>query len=309
MHLYHELRRLIDLAQFDNGGKLTNFLENIAALLKYGKKAQEQVTTLVTQVAHSFISLYISFHSWDSVDQVATTVGWNTLTAQTGATLFNANNVDKDFTFEIVEAASRVNYAQNVDEIHALGAMVSMAATGAATVATGNYRIFEEFIAHSGAALHLNTAVSGLTKTPAGKWLVQTSSGTQEYDSVLLGAPHGTSNIAFPSSVPALPVVPYVHLHVTLFTTTSDSAKRSYFTKQANLNFVPFKIPQSVLTTAQGIRKGRKAPEFYSMNVMQQVKEGDNKWVVKIFSKDRISDSWIRAAFNGVDWIHRKEVS
>ena len=49
---------------------------------------------------------------------------------------------------------------QDVDKIHALEGMVSLAASGAASVKGGNWQIFENFVAQSGARVFLNTTVS-----------------------------------------------------------------------------------------------------------------------------------------------------
>ena len=49
---------------------------------------------------------------------------------------------------------------QNVDKIHALEGLCSLAASGAASVKGGNFQIFEHFLAASQASLHLNTTVS-----------------------------------------------------------------------------------------------------------------------------------------------------
>lgn len=49
---------------------------------------------------------------------------------------------------------------QNIDDIHAVGALVSMAANGAYGVKGGNFKIFERFIDASKAKLHLNSTVS-----------------------------------------------------------------------------------------------------------------------------------------------------
>lgn len=51
------------------------------------------------------------------------------------------------------------HYKQNIDQIHALEGMVSQAANGASGVQRGNYQIFEQFLAHSNAKVHLNTTV------------------------------------------------------------------------------------------------------------------------------------------------------
>jgi prenylcysteine oxidase / farnesylcysteine lyase len=49
---------------------------------------------------------------------------------------------------------------QNVDHIHALEGLCSMATNSASGIKGGNFKIFEQFLEHSGANVHLNTAVS-----------------------------------------------------------------------------------------------------------------------------------------------------
>ena len=49
---------------------------------------------------------------------------------------------------------------QNVVDIHALEGAASMAASGASGTKGGNFQIFEQFLTHSGAKVHLNTPVS-----------------------------------------------------------------------------------------------------------------------------------------------------
>jgi prenylcysteine oxidase/farnesylcysteine lyase len=96
----------------------------------------------------------------------------------TASELLDLEGVSKAFSREIVEAATRVNYAQagafltlpssylrdennqqNLDKIHALEGLISMASSGAYSVKGGNYQIFEEFIKRSGATINLNTEV------------------------------------------------------------------------------------------------------------------------------------------------------
>jgi prenylcysteine oxidase/farnesylcysteine lyase len=47
-----------------------------------------------------------------------------------------------------------------MDEIHGLGAGVSMATSGAHAIAGGNWRIFKEMMDESKAGVYLNTTVS-----------------------------------------------------------------------------------------------------------------------------------------------------
>jgi len=48
----------------------------------------------------------------------------------------------------------------NMDQIHGLGAGVSMAASGAHSIQGGNWRIFKEMLDESKAGVYLNTTVS-----------------------------------------------------------------------------------------------------------------------------------------------------
>jgi prenylcysteine oxidase/farnesylcysteine lyase len=67
--------------------------------------------------------------------------------------------ISQKFTREFVEAATRVNYGQDVDKIHALEGLCSMATKGATGIQGGNFQIFEQFLLRSKANLYLSTAV------------------------------------------------------------------------------------------------------------------------------------------------------
>ncbi|KAJ7820753.1 hypothetical protein B0H14DRAFT_1342502 [Mycena olivaceomarginata] len=61
-----------------------------------------------------------------------------------------------------------------------------------------------------------------------------------------------------------------------------------------------------LLTTFEGARNGGKEPEFNSLSYHGLISEGE--WVVKIFSKKRISNKWLSKMFDGqVGWVLRKE--
>ena len=53
-----------------------------------------------------------------------------------------------------------MQYARDMNEIHALGAGVSMATAGAKSVKGGNWRIFEGMLGESKAVVNLQTLVS-----------------------------------------------------------------------------------------------------------------------------------------------------
>lgn len=68
---------------------------------------------------------------------------------------FALNGVSPLFTNELVAAATAVNYGTPVHEIHGLGALVSLAASGAVSVKGGNRKIFEAFVGASDANVRL----------------------------------------------------------------------------------------------------------------------------------------------------------
>jgi prenylcysteine oxidase / farnesylcysteine lyase len=131
---------------------------------------------------------------------------------------------------------------------------------------------------------------------------------------VILAAPYHTSHISLPDNLSSLiPPQPYIHLHVTLLTTTSATLNPEYFGYKPGAG-----VPTTILTTFEGVRRGGKAPEFNSATYHGKAKFAKNEthdtqktdeWVVKIFSMERIADEWLTDVFqNQVGWVFRKEV-
>jgi prenylcysteine oxidase/farnesylcysteine lyase len=261
----------------------------------------------------TYLSLYSTVTQWDNVESVSSALNFTGFVAQDSATYLASQGVGEAFAFEIVEASTRVNYGQNLDEIHALEGMCSMAANGVKKIKKGNYNVFKRFLKVSRANVHLNTLVTGLHSTPEGRWALRTKvvadsaeevTPPETYESVILAAPYHTLAMSLPKSVTPIVPVEYVHLHVTLLTTTSPSANPEYFGLNPGDT-----VPRMMLTTAQGIRAGRPAPEFNSMSYHGRIAPGRDEWVVKIFSKKRIEDEWLSDMFTNVGWVHRKEVN
>lgn len=225
-----------------------------------------------------------------------------------------SQGVGENYAYEIVESASRVNYGQNLDYIHALMGTVSMATGGAKGIKEGNYRIFENFIQTSHAKLNLKTTVTGLSATPDGKWALRATASapnggtdsfelTETYDSVIIAAPINSFAASLPKSIAPIVPVEYYHLHVTLLSTTSPFANPAYFGLEPGDT-----VPNMVLTTALGTRTGGPVPEFNSISYHGRIAEGKDEWVVKIFSTERMEDEWITNVFGNVGWVLRKEV-
>ena len=109
----------------------------------------------------------VDFGVFENIGEVVTKLEAEVTVAQSATEYFDSKNVKARYTREVVEAATRVNYGTNVDDISAFGALVSMSANHAYTVADGNYRIFENFAKASGANVLLNTAVRPTTPSLA----------------------------------------------------------------------------------------------------------------------------------------------
>ncbi len=74
---------------------------------------------------------------WSSVAELSDKLDFDDYTAQTGLTLYTSKGINPLFTKELIDVATRVNYAQDIDKIHGLEALVSMAANGAFAVEGG----------------------------------------------------------------------------------------------------------------------------------------------------------------------------
>lgn len=135
-------------------------------------------------------------------------------------------------------------------------------------------------------------------------WNVKSSRGTTNYKAVILAAPFHSTGINLPSSLAEqIPEQPYVHLHVTLLSTTSATPNPKYFGLPPSSA-----VPQVILTTNEGTRAGGVGPEFNSLSYHGLVREGE--WAVKIFSDHALSDAWLNEMFQDkIGWIYRKEVS
>jgi len=134
-------------------------------------------------------------------------------------------------------------------------------------------------------------------------WSLKSGRGTVDYRAVILAAPFHSAGLTVPLPISdKIPEQPYVHLHVTLLSTTSPTPDPSYFGLPPSSP-----VPQMMLTTNQGAREGGKKPEFNSLSYHGLVRDGE--WAVKIFSSERLSDEWLSNMFAGkVGWVHRKEV-
>lgn len=135
----------------------------------------------VRSLTEKFVTVYEpGAEIWSSIEELSNALNWTHLTSQTGDEYFQSNGVSQMFTNEIIEGATRVNYAQvsdclfskvpslnysatqSIDSIHGLEATCSLAANGGSTIIGGNWQIFEQFVNRSGAQRFLKTEVEQL---------------------------------------------------------------------------------------------------------------------------------------------------
>ncbi|KAJ7770829.1 Prenylcysteine lyase-domain-containing protein [Mycena maculata] len=286
---------------FTTSGGWWSWWDSAKALFRYGFQSPRRTQTFVSEMISQFLTLYSAeTPKWDNITHLSSSLGWSELVSQSTSEYLKAEGVSNQFISELVEASTRVNYGQNADEIHALEGACSLAPTGASAVEGGNFQIFEQFLKHSRANVYINTSVNSISPAASGQWSLDSDRGSETYRAIILAAPWHSTNIELPVSVRISPQ-PYVHLHVTLFTTTLPSIPPQSFSLPAST-----KIPPMLLTTFEGARNGGPEPEFNSISYHGLIRDGE--WVVKIFSKARISDKWLSKMFDGeIGWVHRKE--
>jgi prenylcysteine oxidase/farnesylcysteine lyase len=134
-------------------------------------------------------------------------------------------------------------------------------------------------------------------------WTVRSSAGAINYKAIIIAAPLHLSEVLIPSHISdQVPEQPAESLHVTVLTTTAAFPNPAYFGLSPSSS-----VARRILTTYEGKRQGGKEPEFFSLSYEGLVKEGE--WVVKIWSREAISDDWLDDVFlKQVGWVHRKDV-
>ncbi|VDC01974.1 unnamed protein product [Peniophora sp. CBMAI 1063] len=281
-------------------GYFGSWFDTLKVFWRYGYSSPVKAQNIVKALTSRFTDLYLPTPPrWTNITSVVTELGWADQVMLTGEEYFSSQGVGEKFIHELIGAATRVNYAQDADKIHALEASVSLAATGATAIKGGNWKVFDQFVKRSGAKLYLKDKVETVKKVNADTWLLRSASGTRRYNSIILAAPAPLAGLELPGE-PLTPV-DYVNLHVTLFTTTSPHANPEYFGYKPGS-----KVPETILTA-----KG--TAEFNSMTYHGRLKDADGvpleppQWVVKIFSMEKVEDAWIEKLFgHEVNWVYRK---
>ncbi|RHZ82779.1 hypothetical protein Glove_103g276 [Diversispora epigaea] len=206
-------------------------------------------------------------------------------------------NINQLYLQHLVEPMTRVNYAQNLGEIHAMGTFISLApqVNKIVCVRGGNHQIFENFIKHSEADLKLSTKVSNVTKiiNDEGniKYEIVTKDGSVDtFDAVILAAPIQFTEIRFINVNVQMKEIPYIKLHVTLI---AGRLNPEYFGRNSS-----DEVPQAILTTNSG------KTDFLSLAARVKLENGEILY--KIFSQHSMSDELLDRIFTDRSSIYRK---
>ncbi|KAL8724747.1 MAG: hypothetical protein Q9181_006694 [Wetmoreana brouardii] len=262
---------------FTQSDSTNKYWNTVKLFWKYGMSPL-WTQNLMKKTVGSFLKMYDAPHfPFASLSEVAFDLDLLGATAATGTQFLQANGISEKFGHDIVQASTRVNYAQNLDQLHGLETMVCMATDGAMAIEGGNWQIFDGMIKSSGATLLLNTSVTSVAKDPeSGKYAVKATTLTLDpaqdmalvdespYDAIILAAPLQFSNIMFhpPLSSPP-PQIPYVNLHVTLFTSRYPLSRTAF-------NLPPdAEMPTTILSTTSP-DNATKIP-FFSISTLRTV--------------------------------------
>lgn len=277
---------------------------NTAKLLwKYGFAPIRTLNLMKATVA-KFMRMYDEpIYPFASLTQAVQDVGLSDATALTGEEYMYTNGITGAFGHDIVQASTRVNYAQNLNHIHGLEAMVCMATDGAMAVEGGNWKIFEQMLKAAHATTVLETRATHITRGEDGSYAVSfknDASGIQShqtFDTVVLASPHQFSDLAITPSLTRPPdEIPYVQLHVTLFT-SPHLLSPAFFDLPATQP-----VPKVVLTTNPASSTGGDRPNaagaagFFSISLIRSLMNPHTKqreYLYKIFSPSAPNATWL----------------
>ncbi|KAK4223121.1 putative prenylcysteine oxidase [Podospora fimiseda] len=288
----------------------------LKVIWKYGIMAPRRTENLMISTIDKFLRLYQEpYFPFRSLTQRAYELDLHKATGVTGEQWLKNHNIDDLYAHDIVQAATRVNYASNLGRIHGLDTMVSMAPAGAMAVEGGNWQIFDKMVQLSGAAVALNTSVTSLKywrdealakydlKTrSAGKNSNKTELYPVKFDSVIIASPWQFAGISADNDAIQTPIdtIPYVQLHVTIFASPFSYSPAFFGLKDAK------DLPGTILTTlAKGEdhnsgSDGAGKAGFFSISILRKTvnpKTLQPEYIYKIFSPEKVTPEFLSRLF------------
>ncbi|RDW86777.1 putative prenylcysteine lyase [Aspergillus mulundensis] len=286
---------------------------NIAKLLwRYGL-APVRAQNLMKSTVSKFLQLYKEpLFPFKSLTAAAASVGLLDATSTSGATFLEKNNVSPDFSRELIQASTRVNYGQNLPLIHGLESMVCLATDGAVAVEGGNWRIFDGMLKSAQANVQLNHTVTAISRNKDNTVTLNFKDEQSirqkraDFDEVVIAGPYQYSDIKVSPALEHTPdTIPFHTLYVTLFSSPHRLSGKYFNLK--NPSDLP---PETILTTLPAgtdlgnAEEGVGPANFWSISTLRTVdapssseEEPESKtkhYVYKIFSPTRPNEAFIR---------------
>jgi len=253
---------------------------------------------LLKKTVGDLLECYKSPETFDSIADFARRFNLQKAATVRSSDFLRDAGIGDLYSHEVVEVATRVNYGSNLDEIHALGALVTMAADDALQIYDGNFQIFEGMVAKSKAHVRLDTKVARVRKLRPEyeggdpRFEVTTTSGQREvYDAIVIASPIHSSNIDFDIDLPPLPKVSYRTIHATF---VRGHVNPAYFDTVSAAKF-----PSHILTT------NSVDAEFTSLSIQLKLSNGET--VTKIFSPKPLALELLDRLYSNRTWVKHKE--
>ena len=271
-------------------------------LRKYGL-APIKSQLLMKRTINTFVKgMYEDKFPFQSLTEASRSLNLTEATSRTGDAFLKENGISGLFAEDIVQASSRVNYAQNLKQLHGLETMVCLATEGAVFVRGGNFQIFERMLSAARANVLLNTTATMVSKEADGSFVVESSSPRKgqvevysrrdSFDSVVIATPFQFSDLSIsPPSIVLPEKIPYVKLYVTLFTSFRRLAPAFFGVDSDDA------VPEVVLTTLINSTAGTE-PCFLSISTLRRVRNPESaadEFAYKIFSKSPLNSTFIAA--------------
>ncbi|PGH18683.1 hypothetical protein AJ80_04431 [Polytolypa hystricis UAMH7299] len=250
---------------------------NVFKLLwRYGW-APIRTQNLMKSTVNKFLKMYRwPYFPFRSLSAAAMSSGLVESTWATGAEFLRENGISEEFSREVIQASTRVNYGQNLPLIHGLETMVCMATDGAVSVEGGNWQIFRSMLDASRANVKLDTRVTTVQRNKDDTYTIshladQKAMHKDVFEHVVVAGPVQFSNIQFSPAFEHIPDnVPYVKLHVTLFASPHKLSPK-FFRLSPGAS-----VPETILTTLPadldlGARRDGVGPAgFWSISTLQK---------------------------------------
>ncbi|KAI7863419.1 Prenylcysteine lyase-domain-containing protein, partial [Spinellus fusiger] len=236
----------------------------------------------------------------------------------TAAAYFEALGSSVKFNQEIIQTATRANYGQDIDQLHAMGALVRREVShDASSVRGGNHQLFQAFAQHSNATVRLNSKVIKVQEDPIPllpfqenrrRYKVVTSETEERYDAVIMAAPISSDDSGIEWPFPAKEHArPYHTVHVTLIAGYPNPVYFGRTNPEITPNLIIATEELLPNTFMQGQKKSKRTNNipFTSFAIHKTLKHGES--IIKIFSSTALTEDLLDTLFINHTWTHRRE--